>query len=229
MLVVRTTEDLTDPVRQLVGSEQPLGLRDLACLEWIHLGSIAFSHGLLVGRKHATMHTPRSLSLTLRLWAPIQSRTSGLLCQLALSRIISRASLPLAWSLRQLHSRNRVLIALTGLPSTNLSQLCSSSSRYSPYQEKALGSGSSLLGSFSRRRTGSPASAHERRLGLSKRENRLSSSKPKTHSGWLWASRISRSRSPFFSRIRGRGSPSSVWLAASAPPAAKASPGWSRP
>src|SRR5918993_3633612 len=132
MLVVRTTQDPADPVCQLVCAEQSLGLRDLVRLPWIHLGSIAFSHGLLVGKKHATMCTPRPLSLTWRLWAPIHSRTRRLLCQLALSQIRSRAFFPLASSLRQPHWRNRVVMALTGLPSTNLSQLSSISGRYNP-------------------------------------------------------------------------------------------------
>src|SRR3954469_6091802 len=132
MLVVRTTEDPADPVGQLVCSEQPLGLRNTLRLECIHLGSMAFSHGLLVGKKHATMRTPRPLSLTQRLWVAIQSRTRWLLCQLALSQIKSRAFLPLASSLRQPHSRNRVVMALTGLPSTNLSQVSAICGRYSP-------------------------------------------------------------------------------------------------
>src|SRR5215217_2927028 len=47
--------------------------------------------------------------------------------------------------------------------------------------ERAFGSASSFLGSFWRRCTGSPASAQECKLGLSKRENQVSSSKPNTH------------------------------------------------
>ena len=132
MLVVRTTQDPADPVCQLVCAEQSLGLRDLVRLPWIHLGSIAFSHGLLVGKKHATMRTPRPLSLTWRLWAAIQLRTSRLLCQLALSQIKSRAFLPRAWSLWQHQERNRVVMELTGRPSTNLIQVSASSGRYSP-------------------------------------------------------------------------------------------------
>ena len=56
MLVVRTTEDPADPLGELAGAEHraPATL----CLEWIHLGSIALSHGLLVGKKHATIRTP---------------------------------------------------------------------------------------------------------------------------------------------------------------------------
>ena len=33
-------------------------------LPWIHLGSMALSHGLLVGNRHATIRTPWPLALT---------------------------------------------------------------------------------------------------------------------------------------------------------------------
>ncbi len=88
--------------------------------------------------------------------------------------------------------------------------------------ERAFGSGSSFLASFSRRRTGFVASDQECREGRSKRENQVSSSKPTAHCGWLSARRISRSRAPFFERIPDPGSRSSAWPAPSALPAAKA-------
>src|SRR5919107_669400 len=59
----------------------------------------------------------------------------------------------------------------------------------------------------------------ECKLGRSKRENQVSSSNPKAHSGWASASRISRSRALFCGRIRDRGSRSTAWPARSAPPA----------
>src|SRR5215208_7584458 len=131
MLVMRTTEDPADPLSKLVSAKQSLGLRDLA-LPWIHLGSMALSHGLLVGNRHATIRTPWPLALTWRLWALIQPPTSWLLCQLALSQIKSRAFLPTTSSLWQLHPRNCVVMALTGRPSMNLSQVSLISGRYSP-------------------------------------------------------------------------------------------------
>src|SRR5215204_6187280 len=67
------------------------------------------------------------------------------------------------------------------------------------------------------------------KLGLSKRENQVSSSKPKTHSGWVSASRISRSLSPFFGRTPDPGSRSISSPAPNGPPAATKSPGWSPP
>ena len=55
-------------------------------LPWIHLGSMALSHGLFWGNGHATIRTPWPLVLTRRLWAAIQPLTRWLSCQLALPR-----------------------------------------------------------------------------------------------------------------------------------------------
>jgi hypothetical protein len=193
------------------------------------LGSIALSHGLLVGNRHATIRTPRPLALTWRLWAAIQLRTSRLLCQLALSQIKSRAFLSRALSLWQHHSRNRVVL---------WSSRVGRRRTLSKSVQVPAGTARSRRGLWGRDRLfsalsgggapGGPPRRKECRDGLSKRENQVSSSKPKTHSGWLRASRISRSRSPFFSRTADRGSPSSVWPASSAPQALPVSPGWSR-
>src|ERR687898_3566323 len=131
MLFVITAEDFANPLGQLVSTEQPLGLNYLA-LAVNPRGSIALSHGLLVGNRHGTIRTPWPLALTQRLWALIQPLTSWLLCQLALSQIRSRASLPLCLSLWQHQERNCVVMELTGRPSTNLSQVSLSSGRYSP-------------------------------------------------------------------------------------------------
>src|SRR5512132_210147 len=129
MLFVSTVEDRANPVSELVSTEQPLGLDYLAFAMRIHCGSMGLSHGLLVGNRDGTIRTPRPLALTRRLWAPIQPLTSRLLCQEALSQIRSRTSLPLRWSPWQHHPRKRVVMALTGRPSTNLSQVSSSSGR----------------------------------------------------------------------------------------------------
>src|SRR5918993_1531025 len=132
MLFVSTAEDPANPVGELVSTQQPLGLNYLAFAMKIHCGSIALSHGLLVGNRHATIRSPWPLALTSRLWAAIQLRTSRLLCQLALSQIKSRAFLPRALSLWQHQERKRVVMELTGRPSTNLIQVSASSGRYSP-------------------------------------------------------------------------------------------------
>src|SRR3982751_5963556 len=117
-----TAEDLADPVGELMSREHPIRLDRLAFALGTHLGSIALSHGLFLGKKQGTMGTPQPLSLTSRLWTAIQSLTNLLLCQEALSQTNSRAFLPEASSCWQLHSRNCVVMALTGRPSTNRSQ-----------------------------------------------------------------------------------------------------------
>src|SRR5215211_676028 len=119
-----------DPIRKkLVSREHHIGLDRLALAVGTHLGSIALSHGLFLGTKQGTMRTPWPPFLTSRLWAAGHSLTNLLLCQLALSQIRSRASfLPIASSFWQLHRRNCVVVALTGRPPTNLSQLRPSSS-----------------------------------------------------------------------------------------------------
>ena len=222
MLFVSTAEDLANSVGKLVSTEQPLGLNYLPlAMNPLRLDRI--EPRALGGQQTRHYSDPMTAGFDLAVVGddPL-SLTSWLLCQLALSQMRSRASLPLCWSLWQHHPRNRVVMALTGRPSTNLSQVSSISGRYSPEQERAFGSGSSFLASFSRRRTGFVASDQECREGRSKRENHVSSSKPTAHCGWLWARRISRSRAPFFERIPDRGSRSSAWPAPSALPAAKA-------
>jgi|tagenome__1003787_1003787.scaffolds.fasta_scaffold20590960_3 hypothetical protein len=77
MLVVRRTEDPADPLGQLMSAEQPLGLDHFAFgVDPLGLYR-TLSHGLFVGSRQGTIRTPVSppLSLTLRLWASIQSRT----------------------------------------------------------------------------------------------------------------------------------------------------------
>src|SRR5215203_5288561 len=189
---------------------------------------MALSHGLLVGNRQGTIRTPQPPSLASRLWAAIQPLTSRLLCQLALSQIRSRASLPLASSRSQQYPRNCVVMELTGRPSTNLSHVCASSGTYSPSQARVFGWGSSFLTSFSIRRVGWPASVQECNEGRSKRENQVSSSNPRTHSGRLSANRISRSRAPFFEHTPDRGSRSNAWLVPNAPPSERVLLGWSR-
>src|SRR5829696_3609409 len=83
--------------------------------------SPAFNHGLCFGSRQPTILTPSPLSLTRRLWEPSQLLTSLETCQLALSQMRTRTFLPpTASSFRTLHSRKRVVIEETGLPSTNL-------------------------------------------------------------------------------------------------------------
>src|SRR5215203_2252437 len=83
-----------------------------------------FSHGLCFGRRQLTILTPQPLSFTSRLCLPSQRLTSLEMCQLALSQIRRRVFLPTLSSPSQHHERNRVLMELTGLPSTNLIPIC---------------------------------------------------------------------------------------------------------
>ena len=124
MRFVSTAYNIADPICELHSAKQPLGLYDLPLSVDPFTGSIALSHGLFLGSKQGTMRTPASLPLFLRalLCSAIQLLTSLLVCQEALSQIISNAFfLPIAASFWQLYSRNWVLIELTGRPSTNLS------------------------------------------------------------------------------------------------------------
>src|SRR3712207_8055427 len=73
-----------------------------------------FSHGLCFGRRQLTILTPPPLSLTSRLCLPSQRLTSLETCQLALSQMSSRTFFPAASSFSRLHSRNRVVMELTG-------------------------------------------------------------------------------------------------------------------
>jgi hypothetical protein len=66
MLVMRTTKYPAYSIRELISSQQTLGLHDLALAPCIHLGSMAFNHGLCLGRRQLTILTPRPLSLTSR-------------------------------------------------------------------------------------------------------------------------------------------------------------------
>ena len=128
MLFVSTAEDFANPLGELVSTEQPLGLNYLA-FAVNPLGLYCIEPRALGSNRHGTIRTPWPLALTQRLWALIQPLSSWLLCQLALSQIRSRASLPLCLSLWQHQGRNCVVLELTGRPSTNLSQVSLSSGR----------------------------------------------------------------------------------------------------
>jgi hypothetical protein len=86
MLLVSTAEDVANPLGELVSTEQPLGLYDLA-FAMNPLGLNRVEPRALGGQqRHGTIRTPRPLALTRRLCAAIQPLTSRLLCQLALSQ-----------------------------------------------------------------------------------------------------------------------------------------------
>jgi hypothetical protein len=128
MLVVRTTEDPANSVGELVSSQQSVGFYDLALAVYPLGLYVALSHGLCLGSRQLTILTPRPLVFTSRLCFPSQRLTSLEMCQLALSQMRSSTLLPAASSFSQHHERNRVVMELTGLPSTNLNHVSSSSS-----------------------------------------------------------------------------------------------------
>ena len=210
MLVVRTTEDPADPVGELVSAEQSLGLCDLA-FGVDPLGLDRVEPRALDGQRARYYPNPPAAGFNpavvggdptshLVAFVPacvIPDQKQGLFAP----RLESSAT-P-SEELRGYGAHRAAVYE----PKPSLFKL----RQVQPVAGEGLrASGSFFLGSFWRRRTGSPASAQECTDGLSKRENQVSSSKPRAHSGWLSASRISRSRSPFFGHILDRGSPSSV-------------------
>jgi hypothetical protein len=125
MRLVGTAESLADPLGKLLSAEQPLGLYDLP-LAVDPFGLYCVEPGALLGKQTGHYLHPRAslpLFLTPLLCSAIQLLTSLLVCQLALSQIISNAFLPIAASFWQLYSRNWVVMELTGRPSTNLSHV----------------------------------------------------------------------------------------------------------
>lgn len=82
MRLVIATEDLARSVSEFIGAQRPIEFDHLALAMNPHrlygLIKLRASHGKLAGN---AMRTPLRLSLTRRLWAPIHSVTSPLMCQ----------------------------------------------------------------------------------------------------------------------------------------------------
>jgi len=116
---MRTSEHPAYPIGKLVGSKEPVRGSTTLRLACTHLGSIALSHGLCLGRRQLTILTPSPPSLTRRLCLPSHRLTSLETRQEALSQIRSGTFLPRASSLSQLHSRNRVWSSLASPPRTS--------------------------------------------------------------------------------------------------------------
>ena len=129
MLVMRTIEDTTNPVGELVSFRQSLGLDHFA-LAVYPLGFYgAKPRARCLGKRQLMILTPQPLFLTRRLCWPSHRLTSLDICRLVLSQMRSNTFLPAVWSFSQLHCRNCVVIEFTGLPSTNLSHIWSISGR----------------------------------------------------------------------------------------------------
>jgi hypothetical protein len=123
MLVVLTTEDPADPICELISTEQPLGLCDFAfAINPLGLDRI---EPRALGRHKAGNYAHPSFATTFVFDSAVvgadpASQLSAFVPGGTLSQIRSRAFLPLCLSLWQHQERNCVVMALTGLPSTNL-------------------------------------------------------------------------------------------------------------
>src|SRR5215203_1469504 len=129
MLVMRTVEGCAYPLGQFVGRQQPFGL-DHPTLAVNPLRFYRVQPRTLLRQKAA--NDPDALAapfdLSRELWEVIQVRTwSSLMCQLALSQISTHTFLPTAASLSEHHSRKRVVMPLTGRPSTKRNHTSSNS------------------------------------------------------------------------------------------------------
>lgn len=89
---------------------------------------MAFSHGLFLGKRQLTILTPSPLVLTPPLCLPSHLLTSLETCQLAVQDQKQDLLADLFELLATPLKGNRVVMELTGLPSTNLSHVCPSSS-----------------------------------------------------------------------------------------------------
>ena len=129
MLVMRTIENLTDPVGEFVSAEQSVGLYNLA---------LAVDPFGLDGVKPRTpfwqkaAYDPHSAAALFDT-AVMFSEPSSELAAYVPARVVpderTNTFLPISSSFSQHHERNRVVMELTGRPSTNLSHVSSSSGR----------------------------------------------------------------------------------------------------
>jgi hypothetical protein len=128
MLVMRTIEDPTYSCSEFVSSEQSVGFDDLA-LAVNPLGLDGVQPRTLLGQKAADdPHSTSALFDPTVVFAEPSPDLFGDLPARALSQMSSRTSLPRAWSFSAHHERNRVVMELTGLPSTKRSHVSPSSS-----------------------------------------------------------------------------------------------------
>ena len=129
MLVVRAVEGRTHSLGQFVGREQSVGFHHSALA--VHPLGLYRVQPRALGRQQAA-YDPYPLFLlcfTWRLCSSIHRRTSWLMCQLALSQTNTHTLLPIALSFWEHQSRNRVVMPLTGRPSTKRSHVSSNSGK----------------------------------------------------------------------------------------------------
>src|ERR687889_322205 len=178
---MRTTEDATDPICELISTEQHLGLCDLAfAMNPLGLDCI---EPRALGRQKARHYPHPSFATTVFDLAVVGADRASDLMALVPGGIVP--------------DQKQGLLA--------------------PLLEPVAAPREELRGYGAHRPT-----IHEPKPSLSE----LRQIKPVAGEGLRL--RIILSRSPFFGHTPDRGSPSSVWPSASAPPASRASPGWSR-
>src|SRR5215207_4642130 len=134
MLVVRTSESCANSLCQLIGAKHTVGLDHLA-LAVNPFGFYCVEPWTLLGQQ--TSDDPHPFYDLALFESPImlpylKRLTSRLMCQLALSQINTNTFLPRASSFWQHHSKKRVVIPLTGRPSTKRNHASLSSGIYSP-------------------------------------------------------------------------------------------------
>src|SRR5215204_1075804 len=221
MLFVSTAEDFANPLGELVSTEQPLSLNYLAfavnplglyCIEPRALG------------RQQTWHYPDPMAAGFDTAVVGADPASDLMAFMPAcvvpdekQSLLAPLSKPVAAPRKKLRGYGAHGSAIHE-PQPSLLKL----RQVKPVAGESLRLGIVLFRFFLKKAYRFVASDQERRAGRSKRENQVSSSKPKAHCGWLSARRISRSRAPFFGRTLDRGSRSSAWPAPSALPAAKA-------
>jgi hypothetical protein len=122
---MRTTKYPAYPIRELISSQQPLGLHDLA-LAVYPLGLYGVQPRTLLGQK-TTDDPHSSFAAALLEFSVVSSEPAhdllGDVPGSVVPEMRSMAFFPAASSFSQLHSRNWVVIPLTGFPSTNLSHV----------------------------------------------------------------------------------------------------------
>src|SRR5215211_4748902 len=129
MLVVRTTEDPANSVGELISAKQSLGLCNLA-FAVDPLGLYSVEPRALGGQR--ARYYPNPMAAGFDLAVVSADPTSHLVAFVPACVVPDQQQGLLASRLWQHHSRNRVVMELTGRPSTNLIQVPASSGRYSP-------------------------------------------------------------------------------------------------
>src|SRR5215203_5029100 len=125
---MRTTKYSAYPIRELVGSKRPVWLYHLS-LAVNPLRLDGMQPRALLGQKRTHDPHPLAAFLNSTVVRSEPGLTSLETCQEALSQMRTTTFLPAALSFSAHHERNRVVMELMGLPSTNLSHVSSSPGR----------------------------------------------------------------------------------------------------